>query len=135
MADGTFLLKIINPDRIFFEGNASFVELHTSEGDVGVYPKHIPMTFIVEPGVIRIHTEEGIKEAALHAGFIEVLEDKITIMAESVEWPDEIDIARAEEAKIRAERRLNGKDAGIDIAKAELALKRSLARIQLGNRR
>ena len=135
MADGTFLLKIINPDRIFFEGNASFVELHTSEGDVGIYPKHVPMTFIVEPGVIRIHTEEGVKEAALHAGFIEVLQDKITIMAESVEWPDEIDVARAEEARIRAERRLNNRESGIDIDKAELALKRSLARLQLGNKR
>ena len=135
MADGTFLLKIINPDRIFFEGNASFVELHTSEGDVGIYPKHVPMTFIVEPGVIRIHTEEGVKEAALHAGFIEVLQDKITIMAESVEWPDEIDVARAEEARIRAERRLNTRESGIDIDKAELALKRSLARLQLGNQR
>lgn len=93
------------------------------------------MTFIIEPGIIRIHTEEGVKEAALHAGFIEVLEDKITIMAESVEWPDEIDITRAKEAKIRAERRLSGKEGGIDIAKAELALKRSLARIQLGNKR
>ena len=135
MADATFLLKIINPDRLFYQGEVSFVELHTTEGDVGIYPKHIPMTFIVEPGVIRIHTEEGVKEAALHAGFIEVLEDKITIMAESVEWPDEIDLERAKEAKIRAERRLNGKEAGIDIEKAELALKRSLARIRLGDKR
>lgn len=135
MADATFLLKIINPDRLFYQGEVSFIELHTTEGDVGIYPKHIPMTFIVEPGVIRIHTEEGVKEAALHAGFIEVLEDKITIMAESVEWPDEIDLERAKEAKIRAERRLNGKEAGIDIAKAELALKRSLARIRLGDKR
>ena len=135
MADGTFLLKIINPDRIFFEGNASVVELHTSEGDVGIYAKHVPMTFIVDPGVIRIHTEEGVKEAALHAGFIEVLQDKITIMAESIEWPDEIDVARAEEAKIRAERRLSNRESGIDVDKAELALKRSLARLQLGSKR
>lgn len=135
MAEGTFLLKIINPDRIFFEGNASFIELHTSEGDVGIYPKHVPMTFIVDPGVIRFHTEEGVKEAALHAGFVEVLQDKITIMAESIEWPDEIDVARAEEAKIRAERRLSNRESGIDIDKAELALKRSLARLQLGNKR
>ena len=72
------------------------------------------------------------KEAALHSGFAEVLGDSITMLAESVEWPDEIDIRRAEEARVRAERRI--KDDSQDMNRAELALKRSVVRMQLGNK-
>ena len=69
------------------------------------------------------------KTAALHSGFAEILGDSITILAESVEWPDEIDVRRAEEAKVRAERRIN--DSSQDMNRAELALKRSVVRLQL----
>ncbi len=132
MADeNLFTLQIISPDRIFYEGEASFVEMVTSEGEVGVYKNHIPMTNILVPGIVKIHESDGVKEAAVHSGFVEILQEKIVIMAEVAEWPDEIDINRAEEARKRAERRLSSNGSEINVARAEAALKRSLTRIQL----
>jgi len=130
MAD-LFKLQIITPERKFYEGEASMVELTTTEGDIGVYRNHIPMTAIVAPGVLKIHEEGGVKNAALMSGFIEILPEKIVIMAEVVEWPEEIDTSRAEEAKIRAERRLKEQSGKIDNARAEAALRRALIRLSL----
>ncbi|MBR3598766.1 MAG: ATP synthase F1 subunit epsilon [Lachnospiraceae bacterium] len=133
MADKLMDVKIMAPDRVFYEGQVSFIEFNTTEGILGIYPKHIPMTVVISPGVLKIVEANGeTKEAALHSGFVEVLGDSITMLAESVEWPDEIDIRRAEEAKIRAERRL--KDDSQDLNRAELALKRSVVRMQLGGK-
>ncbi|MTK05921.1 MAG: ATP synthase F1 subunit epsilon [Hungatella sp.] len=130
MAD-LFKLQIITPEREFYEGEASMVELTTTEGEIGVYPAHIPMTAIVAPGVLKIHEAGGIKEAALMSGFLEILPEKIVVMAEVAEWPDEIDLNRAEEAKVRAERRLKEQSGEIDIVRAETALKKALVRISL----
>lgn len=107
------------------------VELTTTEGDIGVYRNHIPLTAIVAPGVLKIHEEGEVKEAALISGFIEILPERITIMAEVAEWPDEIDANRAEEARIRAERRLKEESGEIDTMRAELALRRALVRLSL----
>lgn len=127
MADKTFQLKIIAPERIFYEDDVTFVEFRTTEGDIGVYPGHISLTSIIAPGIMKIHTPSGeIKEAALLEGFSEILADEVTILAEAVEWPEEIDVNRAKEAQIRAERRLQSEDGDMD--RAELALKRSLVR-------
>lgn len=130
MAD-LFKLQIITPERKFYEGEASMVELTTAEGEIGVYRGHIPMTAIVAPGVLKIHEAGGIKEAALMSGFLEILPEKIVIMAEVAEWPEEIDLNRAEEAKVRAERRLKEQSGEIDIVRAETALKKALVRISL----
>ena len=64
----------------------------------------------------------------MHAGFAEILGDKVTLLAELAEWPEEIDLERARKAEDRARERLNRKDADLDVARAELALKRALAR-------
>ena len=128
MAD-VFKLKVVTPERVFYEGEAGMVELSTTEGDIGVYANHIPMTAIVAPGVLKIHEGSDVRKAALHSGFIEVLPQEITIMAEVVEWPDEIDVKRAEEARIRAERRLKDNQAELDVLRAKMALKRALTRL------
>lgn len=130
MADKTFRLKIIAPERIFYEDDVAFVEFRTTEGDIGIYPGHIALTSIVAPGVIKIHTPSGdIKEAALLDGFAEILADQVMILAEAVEWPEEIDVNRAKEAQIRAERRIKNEDGDMD--RAELALKRAIVRQRL----
>lgn len=130
MADtGTMKLLVNTPERVFFNGEATFVELVTSEGEIGVYPQHIPLTAVLVPCVLTIHQNDGIKKAAVHGGIVEVLKDKVTILAEIAEWPDEIDVNRANDAKIRAERRLASKDSNLDVPRAEMALKRSLARL------
>ena len=87
-----FTLKIITPDRVFFEDEVSMVEFNTVEGEVGIYREHIPMTMIVAPGILTITKDQEVSEAALHAGFAEVLPDQVTVLAEIIEWPDEIDV-------------------------------------------
>lgn len=130
MADNNlFGLKIIEPDGMFFEGEGEFLEFSSVEGEMGVYKNHIPLTTILEPCVVRIHTGEQVKKAAVLGGFIEIQKDHITIMAEDANWPEEIDVKRAEAAKERAEKRLNKKDANVDIVRAEASLKRAIARL------
>ena len=132
MADNNlFKLRIITPDRVFYEGEASMVEFNTTEGELGVYRKHVPTTVIISPGILTITEAEGTKEAALHAGFAEILQDEVVILAEVIEWPEEIDIDRAEAAKERAEERLRSKTPETDLLRAETALQRSLARIHV----
>lgn len=130
MAEGNkFDLRIITPDRIFYEGEASMVEFNTTEGEIGIYKEHVPTTVIIAPGILTITEDEEQKEAALHAGFVEILQDKVTIMAEIIEWPQEIDLARAQEALDRAQQRLAECSEGTDVARAEVALRRAMARI------
>ncbi len=129
MADSKMKVEIIAPDRVFYEGDVDFIEFNTIEGVIGVYPRHIPMTVVLAPGIMKIVSGGQTREAALHSGFAEILGDSIKMLAESVEWPDEIDIRRAEEAKVRAERRI--KESGSDTNRAELALKRAVIRLAL----
>lgn len=132
MADKNgFLLRIITPDRVFYESQIDMVEFNTTEGEVGVLPGHIPLTVIIKPGILRISESDGEKDAALHAGFAEILPERVTILAETIEWPEEIDEKRAQAAKERAEERLRSRTPETDIMRAETALQRAIARIQV----
>lgn len=134
MADKLFQVQVICPERVFFTGEADMLELKTTEGDIGILAGHIPLTAVIAPGVMRIMNGGEVKEAALHEGFVEILGDRVIVLAEACEWPEEIDINRANEAKIRAERRLKGAEGEIDEVRAELALRKSLVRIDLGQK-
>jgi F-type H+-transporting ATPase subunit epsilon len=124
-----FKVEIITPDRIFFTGEADMVEFNTADGEIGVYRNHIPLTTVLQPGVIIIHNGDEQKVAALHAGFAEILGDKVTLLAEVAEWPDEIDVNRANAAKQRAEERIKAKTESLDLKRAEFALHKALVRI------
>ena len=130
MADNNrFELKIIEPDGMFFEGEGEFLEFTSVEGQMGVYKNHIPLTTILEPCVVKIHANGEIKKAAVLGGFIEIQKERISILAEDANWPEEIDVERAKAAKQRAEERLSRRESSIDIVRAEAALKRAMARI------
>ena len=132
MADNNlFTLRIITPDRVFYEGEVSMVEFNTTEGEIGIYKKHVPTTVIVSPGILTITEAEETKEAALHAGFAEILQEEVVILAEIVEWPEEIDLDRAKAARDRAEERIHSKTPETDVMRAETALQRALARIHV----
>lgn len=134
MAENKMTLQIISPDRVFYEGEVTMLEMVTTEGEIGVYPGHIPMTNVLKPGIVMIHEGDQIKRAAVHAGFSQILQDGVTILAEIAEWPEEIDVNRAKEAEIRAKRRLEDKGEGIDVMRAEMALRKALTRIELVER-
>lgn len=124
-----FRLKIITPERIFFDQDAYMVEFNTTEGEIGVYANHIPLTTIIKPGILTIRMDGEAKEAALHSGFVEILPDKVTILAEVIEWPEEINRQRAEAAMERAKERIAHPTSQTDIARAQTALMRAMARI------
>ena len=134
MADDSrvFGVEIITPDRIFHKGEATMIEFNTAAGEIGVYKNHIPLTTVLAPGVVTIHKEgEDNVIAAVHSGFAEILPHKVTLLAEVAEWPEEIDVERAQAAKARAEERLANKTEAIDVARAELALRRALVRMDI----
>lgn len=131
-----FQLEVISPERVFYTGDVEMVELTTTEGDIGIYADHIPLTTIVAPGVLTItESANELKEAAVLEGFMEVTQEKVTILAQSCEWPEEIDVNRAMEAKARAERRLKSTDTNVNMARADLALRKSLIRIELAGKK
>lgn len=124
-----FKLTIVTPDREFFSEDVDMVEFNTTEGEIGVYAGHAPLTVIVNPGILTITQGETLKNAALHAGFVQILPQEVTILAEIVEWPGEIDEERANAARQRAENRLSEHSSGLDMDRAQAALMRSIARI------
>ena len=130
MSEKQLKLNIYSPSRIFYEGEADFVEFVTTEGELGIYPDHIPLTAVVAPGILRITKDGKVREATLLDGFATVLPREITVLSEACEWPEEIDIHRAEEAKSRAERKL----AMEQTLRDELALRRALVRIQMASK-
>ena len=124
----TFHLTIITPERTFFEGDTAFAEFSTEEGRVGIYPGHEPLTLMLSPGVLHLVDETGERRAALHQGFAEILPDRVSVLAQVAEWPEEIDKNRAEEARIRHERAILENGSSI---REELALRRAIARIEV----
>ena len=122
-------IKIIEPDGMFYEGKGEFLEFTSVEGQMGIYKNHIPLTTILEPCVVRIHVGGEVKKAAVLGGFIEIQKEYAIILAEDANWPDEIDLERAQASKKRAEERLTKKEGSLDVARAEASLKRAMARI------
>lgn len=134
MADDSriFKVEIITPDRVFHTGEATMIEFNTAAGEIGVYKKHIPLTTVLAPGIVTIHRDgEENLVAAVHSGFAEILPDKVTLLAEIAEWPEEIDRNRAEAARQRAEERLASKTEATDLKRAEFALRKALVRIDI----
>lgn len=133
--DARFQVEIITPERIFYTGEATMIEFNTTEGEIGVLKHHIPLTTVLAPGIVTITDGEEQKIAAVHAGFAEILGEKVTLLAEIAEWPGEIDLNRAEAAESRARERLERKDANLDVKRAEIALRKALVRKEVAARK
>ncbi|TCO78803.1 F0F1 ATP synthase subunit epsilon [Marinisporobacter balticus] len=127
----TFELEIVTPDKKFYEGSVERIVIRTTNGDIGILKDHMFTVSPLQIGAIKIKQEGKYKEAACAGGFIQVKEEKTTIITDSAEWADEIDIKRAEEAKKRAEERLHKSTEDIDMLRAKAALKRALTRLQV----
>ncbi len=110
----------------------------TSEGQITVLPSHAALMASLEIGELVAVGSDGPEEIVVHGGFIQVLRDDVTVLADAAERVDEIDEARAEEARDRAQQRLEGSVAAdeiVDLARARLSLLRAEARIRIRRRR
>lgn len=128
--------EIITGERVVFqESDVDMVVVPGIEGALGILPQHAPLVTTLKPGELRV--KKGANEVAMvvTGGFMEVSGDRVLILADAAEAADEIDIARAEEARRRAQERLAMRQSEVDLARAEAALRRSLIRIQIAQRR
>ena len=126
-------LQIVTPDRMLVKEQVDEVEIPGSEGYFGVLPGHTPMLASLAVGEMWYRKGQEKTYLSLANGFCEVLPDRVTILAQIAERAEDIDLARAEEAKRRAEQRLqNAKD--VDYERARTALVKSLARLQVASR-
>jgi len=124
-------LDIVTPEKVSYSADVNMVIARTLNGDIGILPGHAPLIGALAVWPLRIVTDEGEEKLSLCGGFIEVQPDKITILANSAELCDEIDVDRAAAAKERAETRLKERSAGMDVDRAEAALRRAIMRLQL----
>jgi F-type H+-transporting ATPase subunit epsilon len=131
----TTRLDIVTAEREVFSDEVDEVVAPGVEGQLGILPHHAPLMTTLLPGELLV--KKGGEEfyLAISGGFIEVRPDRIIILADAAERVEEIDIARAEEAKRRAEERLAERPPGVDMARAEAALRRSLIRLRVAERR
>jgi F-type H+-transporting ATPase subunit epsilon len=104
-------------------------------GELAVLPRHAPLLTMIKPGVMRILKGGEEIEMAITGGFLEVRQDRVTILADAAERAEEIDVVRAEEARRRAERILEERVAEEDLARAAAALQRALLRLKVAERR
>ena len=129
-------VDIVTAERLVFSEDVDIVMVPGVEGEMGILPHHAPIMTMIKPGEVLVRKGSEEYSLAVSGGFLEVKPDHITILADAAERADEIDIARAEAAKKRAEESLKGRTTAVtDLANAEASLRRALARIKVAEKR
>jgi len=130
----TLLLEIVTPERKVYAQEAEMVIVKGAAGELGILPNHIPLVTPLNIAPVRVKRGGSEDRIAVHGGFMEVRKDKVVILAEAAELPEEIDVERAQAAKARAEKRLADKQEGIDLLRAQLALNRAINRLTVAGK-
>lgn len=129
----TIRLEVITPDVTVFNDDVNFVRVRALDGDLGIMPNHAPLIASLRIWPL-VYDKEGTRDCmTIAGGFLEVNENKITVITPSSELSKQIDRRRAEKAKERAEKRLSERAENLDVERAQLALKRALSRIKACN--
>ena len=131
----TLRLEIITAERQVFADDVNAVIAPGLEGELGILPHHAPLMTMLKPGELLIRKDGNETYMVVSGGFLEIRPDKVIVLADACERAEEIDITRAEEAKHRAEDRLKTHPPGVDMARAQAALLRSLIRLRVAERR
>ena len=128
--------ELVSPERIVYsDDGVEMVIAPGADGELGILPNHAPLLTALGIGELRIRKGEEEESFAVGGGFLEVLANRVIVMADVAELADEIDIARAEAARERAERRYREAPEGLDIARLQAALRRSSVRLKVARRR
>jgi F-type H+-transporting ATPase subunit epsilon len=131
----TFRLEVVTAERMVFSDDVNMVVAWGTEGQLGILPHHAPLMTMLRPGDLLIRKDNGEEYLAISGGFLEVRPDKVVILADACERAEEIDVTRAEAAKRRAEEILKARTPQVDAAAAEAALRRSLARLRVAEKK
>ena len=128
-----FKFDITTPDGIVFSGEVESLRAPGSEGGFGILADHAPFATTTTIGMVEIKENGKPKYFATSGGFIEVLDNSVSLLAETCEAADDIDKERAEDALERANKRLDSPGPDVDIIRAQLAMRRALNRLQIAN--
>lgn len=128
-------LDIVTAERIVYSAEVDIIIAPGEEGQLGILPHHAPLMTILQSGELVVRRGNQEDTLAISGGFLEVRPDRVIILADSAERAEEIDIARAEAARKRAEERLRDrKTAGLDELRAAAALRRAIARLSVAEK-
>jgi F-type H+-transporting ATPase subunit epsilon len=129
-------LEIVTPEKLAYEGEVDSVQLPGSEGELGILPHHAPLISALGAGELRLRKGNEDEFFAIVGGFLQVLPDKVVVMAETADIASEIDLEKAQEARRQAEQALeSGFVEGADLATARASLQTALLRIRVAERR
>ena len=128
-------LEIITAEHAVYADEVNVVIAPGIMGQLGILPNHAPLMTMLEPGELCVRKGGEETYIAISGGFLEVLQNRVVILADTAERVEEIDIARAEDAKRRAQEQLHLHPPGVDLIGVEAALRRSLTRIKVAERR
>jgi F-type H+-transporting ATPase subunit epsilon len=128
--------EVITGERIVYQDtDVDMVVAPGTEGTLGILPQHAPLVSTLQPGELRVKKGGTEVSMVVTGGFLEVTGDRVLVLADAAERADEIDLARAEEARRRAQERLATRQHEVDLIRAEAALRRSLIRLRVARRR
>lgn len=128
-------VDIVTAERVVYSDEVDIIIAPGIEGQLGILPHHAPLMTVLQPGELRVRKGKEELSLAISGGFLEVRPDRTIILADAAERDDEIDLARAEAAKKRAEEQLRHPTPEVDVSQAEAALRRAFIRIKVGERR
>jgi F-type H+-transporting ATPase subunit epsilon len=131
----TFQLEIVTPEKMVVRDTAEEMQIPGKNGYLGILPGHAPLITELAVGEITYSSSGTRYHLAVAWGFAEVLPEKVTILAETCERPEEIDVTRAQEARQRAEQRLQSSSAEVDYARAKNALQRAENRLEVAEKK
>lgn len=131
----TFRLEIVTPEKLVFSEDVVSLVAPADEGYLGVLAGHAPLLAALKPGEIRIRRDSGESLFATSGGFMEVLPKKTSILCESAELPETVDVARAEKARQRARERLATPGKDVDRERAEAAASRAENRLRIAKKK
>ncbi|MCR6545422.1 F0F1 ATP synthase subunit epsilon [Dehalobacterium formicoaceticum] len=129
MAEKSILFEVVTPEKKICSQDVDSLVVPATQGYLGILPDHAPLITSLDIGVVKFTKDGKPKKMAVSGGFLEVKDNKVIILADTAELGDQIDLARAEDAKERARRRMEEHAANLDVLRAELALKRAISRI------
>ena len=131
----TFELSVMTPEREFFSGQVEALSVDGLDGQFSVLAGHAPMVATLEIGTLRIKQDGQWREAVNSEGFMEVLNNRVVVFVQTCEWPEEIDLQRAQEAKRRAEELLRQKQSLLEYGGSKIALARAMARLSASSKK
>jgi len=126
-----FHLEILTPERQFFDGGVEELIVVTPDGQRGILAGHTPMIFSVAVGEVKLKINNEFRICFSSEGFLEIRPDKVVLMSQVVEWPEEIDVRRAQEAKRRAEEQMRQRQSLQEYHSTMSSLARAMARLKI----